>query len=419
MAVDVTPDHSAGTAQPSRWRPSRRTLVILVAAYSVYIVNGILNSEIGPSLLGMVHTFHIDLAAAGVIFTAQFVGYLPGALVGGFAADRWGYRGVLIPATLLTAAGTAGTALVGSWVAALALTLLAGLGFGASDSLCNAVVAAEAPREGGAALNLLHTFFGVGALLGPLLVAALLGTAAGWHAAFLLTGALSAGCALLFFLAPIPLPVHLTAPAPTAPAVPQAAIRAFVPDGRIWLIAGMLFLFVGIEQLSGGWVSTYLHRVLGARDADAARSASLYWGAVTVGRLSASAVALRISSERILGGSIVLALIALAALALAGSVSFALVALIVVGLGFAAIYPTIMAITARQYPRRFATVAGALVSAGGLGGTVFPWLGGVVGQARGLRATMWLDAAIASVLLATFALYLLRRGAAGDAGTEA
>ena len=76
-------------AAPAPWRPDRRVLFILCAAYSVYFVNGILNAEIGPSLLGMVHTFHIDLAAAGVIFTAQFIGYLPGAVAAGFAADRW------------------------------------------------------------------------------------------------------------------------------------------------------------------------------------------------------------------------------------------------------------------------------------------------------------------------------------------
>src|SRR5690349_3806896 len=112
-AARETPQSSVA---PTR-RPTRRALAVLAVAYWAYVVNGVVNSEIGPALLGIVHSFHIDLATAGAIFTAQFVGYLPGALGSGMAADRWGYRLVLIPATLLVAAGTAGMALVHAWPA--------------------------------------------------------------------------------------------------------------------------------------------------------------------------------------------------------------------------------------------------------------------------------------------------------------
>ncbi len=117
-------------------------------------------------------------------------------------------------------------------------------------------------------------------------------------------------------------------------------------------------------------------------------------------------IALRLSNARIVGGSAVLCLVALTALALAGGVGPALIALGAVGLGFAAIYPTIMAMTAGAYPRRFATLAGFLVAAGGLGGLLFPWLGGVVGQAWGLRGTMWLGTGLASAMLILVAVFI-------------
>jgi FHS family glucose/mannose:H+ symporter-like MFS transporter len=381
-------------------------LLVLVAAYWAYLVNGIVNSEIGPSLLGMVRSFHLSLADAGTIFSAQFIGYLPGALSGGMAVDRWGFRKVLIPATLLVALGTAGTPLVGSWPLVIVLTAVAGFGFGAGDSLCNAMVAAEVPGEGATALNLLHTFFGIGALLGPLLVGTLLASPGGWQAVFLISGALAGSCTILFALVPIPPPAHLGAPAHRS--TRSLAAIGHIPrfDLRVWLIAGLLFLFVGMEQLVGGWVPTYLHRVLSADDDVAARSVSLYWAAVTVGRILAGMIALRLSNARIVGGSAVLALVALTALALAGGVSPALIALCAVGLGFAAIYPTIMAITAGAYPRRFATLAGFLVAAGGLGGLLFPWLGGVVGQVWGLRGTMWLGTGLAAAMLILFAVFI-------------
>jgi MFS transporter, FHS family, glucose/mannose:H+ symporter len=419
VATGPREDAPPRTAMPTPMvgrHPSRRVLAVLAAAYWSYVVNGMVNSEVGPALLGIVHSFHIDLAAAGAIFSAQFVGYLPGALIGGAIADRWGYRRVLIPASMLVAAGTAGIVLVSAWPLALALTAAAGFGFGTTDSLCNAVVAAEAPRSGGAALNLLHMFFGVGALIGPLLVGALLDSPAGWHGVFLITGALACSTTLLFTLVPIPLPAHLTAIGGGRPHTPRAGASEITDgsgwrDSYLWLLAGLLFLFVGIEQLVGGWGSTYLNRVLGAHADVAARSVSLYWAAVTGGRLLASIVALRLSNERLLGGSVALSLIGLLALALAGGVAPALVALGATGVGLAAIYPTLMAITARAYPRRFATLAGVLVAAGGLGGTVFPWLGGVTGQAWGVRATIWLGAGIAGALM-ILCMVLIRQGEA-------
>ena len=393
------------------WHPTRRTVAVLIAAYWAYVVNGIVNSELGPSLLGMVRSFHLDLAAAGTIFSAQFLGYLLGALGSGVAADRWGYRPVLIPATLLLALGTACTPLAGTWPLAVALTAVAGVGFGVSDSLCNAVVAAEAPGEGGTALNLLHTFFGVGALIGPLLVAALLPSAGGWQAVFLTAGALALVCTVLFALVPILPPAHLAAAAlprdvPGQGLAPDGPLARY--DPQLWLLAGLLFLFVGMEQLVGGWTPTFLNRVLGAHPDVAARSVALYWAVVTIGRLLASIIALRLSNRRLLGGCAVLALAALAGLSLAGGVVPALFALGAVGLGFAPIYPTIMAITAGSYPRRFATLAGILVAAGGLGGALFPWLGGVVGQEWGLRGTLWLGTSLAVALLVLFAIFVSR-----------
>lgn len=418
-ASDAVQGAPAAIMPPPRWQPTRHAVAVLAAAYWIYVVNGVLNSELGPSLPGMVQSFHITLATAGTIFTTQFIGYLLGALGSGLVADRWGYGRVMILAAVLTALGTAGTAWAGTWLAAIAFTGAAGVGFGVTDSLCNAVVAAQVPGEGGVALNLLHTFFGVGALLGPLLVGLFLTTAAGWRAMFLMTGVLALSCVLCIMAARLPPPPHLVPPggAPGAPQTGQAAshlVERGTQVGRhLWLLIGLLFLFVGMEQVIGGWTTTYLNRALGAHLDVAARSVALYWTAVTLGRLGASLLAVRLSNERLLGGSVIVALAALVALATAGAIGPALLALAVVGLGFAPIYPTIMAIAARAYPRRFATLAGLITAAGGLGGAIFPWLGGLVGQTRGLHATIWLGAGIALALLILF-IGLLGHGVGRD-----
>ena len=154
----------------------------------------------------------------------------------------------------------------------------------------------------------------------------------------------------------------------------------------------------------GAWCPTYLTHGSADLDTAARIRLSVYWAFVTLGRLIAGGAAVRWSGERLLGAAALISLGALIALALAHGVGQALFALGLTGLGFAAIYPTVMAITAREYPRRFAALAGAMAAAGGVGGLAYPWLGGIVGQAWGLRATVWLAAILAAALLVTFVL---------------
>jgi len=380
--------------------PSWGAIAVLATAYLAYAVNGVVNSELGPALPRLSEAFHVRTSAVGLLFTAQFAGYLVGALLGGVTADRWGYRRIMAPAALMTAIGTAGLAFVGAWPAALALTAAAGFGFGVTDSLCNAVVAAAAPREGSAALNLLHTFFGVGALAGPLIVAATVDGPGGWQVAFVIGGALALALTIALIVAPIPLPAHLAGQEPTNPQATGLAGPAPLRSPWLWAFVTLLFLFVGVEQLTGGWATTYLHTVIKAPLDVAARGAAFYWGAVTVGRLLASAAALRLSNNWLLGGSVVLACLSMIGLTVSNSVWPALVALSAVGFFFAPIYPTIVAIIARAYPRRFATLAGLLVAGGGLGGAVFPLVGGALGQ--GARATLWVGVAILAAMIVVF-----------------
>ena len=211
-----------------------RTLAVLAAAYWAYFTNGVLNSIIGPALLGMVHTFHIDLAAAGAIVTAQFIGYVPGALGSGLAAEHWGHRQVLVAAMVLTTAGALGTALAGAWVVVLLLTPVAGIGFGISDSLCNAVVAHATQGAQGATMNLLHMFFGVGALAGPLLAGVLLSSPVGWQGIFAVTGALAAVAALAFLVVPLPARSRRDAdPVRQAPSIARVRRPAPVQSGAV------------------------------------------------------------------------------------------------------------------------------------------------------------------------------------------
>jgi fucose permease len=62
----------------------------------------------------------------------------------------------------------------------------------------------------------------------------------------------------------------------------------------------------------------------------------------------------------------------------------------IVGLSFAAIYPTVLAMAADRYQRQAGTIFGLLFAVGLIGGMLFPWAIGHISQRFGVRYGMLL-----------------------------
>jgi len=145
-----------------------------------------------PILPGMMRDLGLSAGEAGVIASANFLGYLAGALA---AATPWltGGRGALLLALGASAATTAATAAF-SGVASLAVVRFAG-GVASAFTLvfASALVLQRLVAAGRPGLSAVH-FAGVGTgiALSALLVAALTAGGAGWRTLWLAAGGVSA-----------------------------------------------------------------------------------------------------------------------------------------------------------------------------------------------------------------------------------
>src|SRR5205085_586734 len=85
----------------------------------------------------------------------------------------------------------------------------------------------------------------------------------------------------------------------------------------------------------------------------------------------------------------------------AGLMAGRVIGAVIVGLSFAAIYPTTLAIAADRYERLAGTIFGLLFATGLLGAMAFPWIIGQMSEHFGLRAGMMLPliGAVVIVLL--------------------
>lgn len=188
-----------------------------------------------PILPAMLADLGLTAAGAGFIASANFAGYLAGALGASRAALPGSRRGWLLGALAVSAITTGGMGLVSSRPAFMLLRFLGGVTSALVLILSSALVLDRLARSGQARLAALHfSGVGVGIVASAVAVSGLLTSGAGWRAMWFASGALAAVACL---------GVALLVPA-GEPAMPVATTgRARDPRLRRMVLAYGLFGF--------------------------------------------------------------------------------------------------------------------------------------------------------------------------------
>lgn len=357
----------------------RRALFVL--GLVAFALIGAQQALYGPSFAALQARYAVDVGQVGAIVSAHFGGGLVGIPLVAPLLRRWGYRRLVPAAATTVAVGLALVVVAPAWFAALAAAAAAGLGFGMLVALLNLAFARAFGARSAAALGVLNASFGIGAMLGPVPIAVALERGLG-------AGALAPA---FFGWAAVAALVALAAARTGAwPDVPAAAAADAAPV-RWDVVAAFglaLALYVAVESNAAAWAPTHLALQLDV--GRAALATSLFWGAVTVGRLAAAAFAGRVPPPALVLGA---ALAAVAGLALAHVPGLGLAAYALVGLAVAPVFPGVVAWLARAFPARVERVAPVVLACGNLGPVVgAPAVGAVVAWAG--------PAAVPSVLLA-------------------
>ncbi len=355
------------------------------ACLSIFVF-GIVLAIMGTlfGLPGVRTRLHVDLAQQGELFLVLFSGVLLSTLVAGPIMDGMGHKVVLVASAALVALAMALLARASSFAAAALATLVLGIGGGGLNTSANALVADVYSENRGAMLLVLGTFFGFGALVIPLSAAAITG-------AFTIPQLLLASAALAALCAAGCAGLRFPEARETAGVSLLASLKAAKIPG-VPLFASVLFFQSGNEASIGGWTSTYAG-AMGAAPRAATWILAAYWAALMVGRLLMARVPRGIPPARIVLASGIGSVAGCVVLARSGSVAAMMTGAAIVGLSFAAVYPTTLAMAADRYERMAGTIFGLLFAVGLVGGMLFPWGVGHLSQVFGLRAGMALPIA--------------------------
>jgi FHS family glucose/mannose:H+ symporter-like MFS transporter len=351
----------------------------LAAIGATFLLIGMVVSAYGPLLQILAHRFEVSLPIAGGVLSAHFAGALVGVIGSMRAMERLPNRHMVVAALGFVAVGCALVALAPVWPVMLAAVFVLGIGFGALDIGLNQIVAHSGGARRTAVLNTLNGAFGIGAVLGPILVALF-----GEHH-FVLLYAGGAFLAVGLMWEGLRIPGRL-------PVAPKSAARRPTPLVVVFVVA--FALYVGTEAGVGGWSTSHL-RSIGLGAASAAALTSGFWLAMGIGRLLIALLPSRIPES-----AVVTIASALGALALLAAVSgkAAPVAYVVTGLVFAPIFPTGIVWLATLLPGD-SRATSWLFPGAMLGGAVIPATIGLVIARVGLGGA---PVVLSAVALGTF-----------------
>jgi MFS family permease len=340
----------------------------------------------------------------GRISSVTFVGVVAGLLFCGPLANRLHPKWFTIGGNLVIVLGLVALHLSGSYDGVLIGVALMGFGGGTLDMILSPVVCALQPERRAQALNWLHSFFCVGAVLTVLAATVALGRSAGWREIALWMAAPPAVVACAFAFLRIP----AVAPEP----VRRLGLRQLLSQRFFLLALAVIFLGGATEMGVAQWLPAYAELGLGTPRWIGGAALLAFSVGMALGRMGIGWLGARVSVSRLMVWSSGLCGLLILLAGLCPVAGIALAASILSGLAICCIWPSTLGIVGDRFPLAGASMFGVLAAFGNFGGILMPWCVGIIADRSriglGIAAT-----AICPLLMvvALRAMHRIRSGA--------
>ena len=378
-------------------------ILLIIIIYLAFISLGLPDSILGVSVPVLIEEWNIDLSAAGFIAMVVTAGTIVSSFLSGFIIRRLGTAKTNLVSNILTASALLGISLAPAWQWLLLFAVPLGIGAGSVDTALNNYVALNYKAHH---MNWLHSFWGIGASLGPLIFSFSLKTSS-WRGGYQTIALIQAALIVILIIS---LPLWRKQDGHGEQSRPGEQSKEKLPGpglilGQKGAVPAILtmFFYCAAEVSLGLWGSSYL---IGSRSMTARGAAtviSLYYAGITAGRFISGFASFRLSNRSLIRIGLTLALSAAILLALSGSQAAARLSIIVIGFGLAPVFPSMLHETPKKYGREISQIMiGFQMGAAYLGSAIFPPLTGFVLQQLGTDIMPFIAAAvIAAVLILT------------------
>ncbi len=357
--------------------------ILLIIIYLAFISLGLPDSLLGAAWPVAYAQLGAPVSYAGLVSIFITVGTVISSLVSVRVIRKFGTGAVTAFCVLLTASALMGISFANKFIVLCLMAIPLGLGGGAIDAALNNYVALHYKASH---MSFLHSFWGVGATISPLIMSYFLSQNGNWRGGYHTVSIIQFALAAVMILS-----LPLWKRVPHAVVEQQQAEEPIVIGNREAIkqrgvLAAVLsfFFYCAGETTTGLWAATYFVSVRGIEPSVAAGWGSLFFFGIMGGRMISGLLAMRVKEKTLVRWGIGIAALGAVVLALPLSRAFQLAGLLLYGFGCAPIFPNLIHITPRRFGKASSqAVIGLQMAAAYVGSTLMPPIVGWVGQKAG------------------------------------
>ncbi|CAM4514118.1 MFS transporter [Paenibacillus macerans] len=388
-----------------------------------YLLIGLAHVVVGSLMPNLLEQYGKDYSAGGSLIFAQFAGFLVGVLVSPLLLAKFGKIYGLLIATGMLCTAEVCYSLLPPWEWMYAIGAVAGFGFGMIEAVIGTIILVAVTEGTAVAMSRLEVFFGLGALLMPV-AAGFFIRAEAWRFSFLVV----AGLAFIMLFAWGRGNFGEFRGALYAKGKRQDKKGGWLKQyqgARGLLLAVFIvffFFYVGTEMSFVNFLPSLLIEKLGLDKPTAAFSVTLFWIAMTCGRLVAGIIAEKISYSRYVLWSCIVSFALIALFSLTGGKVVTYILILLFGLFMSGLFSIALVFANKLLVGAEESTPSLLIASGGVGGAVLPLIMGKTMDLGGAYASSWLLAGFLMLLalLSIFAVFIQRsRGSALAAAVSA
>ena len=352
--------------------------LLLPVIYLAFISLGLPDSLLGSAWPVMYQELGTSVSSAGIISMIIAAGTIVSSLNSDRLNTRFGTGKITAVSVLTTAVALFGFSVSHSFLALCLWGIPYGLGAGSVDAALNNYVALHYKARH---MSWLHCMWGVGCSTGPVVMGYAI-THSTWNNGYRTIALFQIVLTLiLFFSLPLWQKPSADASADETSVPEQRSFSRLIRVPGVKEVLTCFFCYCAVESTAGMWAASYCTLFRGIDAKRAASWASLFYVGITIGRFFCGFITMKLNDQKMirLGQAVIAVGTILMLLPLGDSLLF--IGLILIGLGCAPIYPSIIHETPANFGADLSQgIIGIQMAFAYVGTCLMPPVFGVLGQ---------------------------------------
>lgn len=347
--------------------------LLISIVFGGFLIFGFSENIKGPAIPLIQSDFNASQTQIGLLLALNSFGYLLACAYTSWMSDKIGVKWTGTSAFLIMALSGVFIYLSAGFKTVSVSFFILYLGNGMLEIALGIMAARIFTRNTGTMLNISHFFYGLSSTVAPMFAASVMdwqvgAGALGWRGMYVLFLALS--------LLPIIPSLFGKFPAEEHEEGETASFKSLMKDRVAWLIVAVLSLGVVSEMAIGGWLINFLVQAYDWDLKQASNMLSLFFLFFMLARLFLGPITDKIGfalSIMIFSGFSGICTLAAILIGEKGAILYA-----ISGIGIAIVYPTIMALLAKRYPKKTGTAITFTVTLMGIASVIGNFLIGLI-----------------------------------------